>query len=131
MILGVDLHGAELERYKAVRRARELMESEGVPSPYVVNPYCAPTPRNLRRPRNIWGRAPSIAPSLAAWLEGRDVFKLVDAARALGCSAATVHKAYKFLKSNNLTDARLLGSGNVKCNLDIINRKRSTPYCNR
>lgn len=131
MILGVDLHGAELERYKAVRRARELMESEGVPSPYVVNPYCAPSTCERRRPRGIGGRAPSIAPSLAVWLEGRDVFKLSDAARALGCSAATVCRAYKFLRNNNLINARLLGSGNAKCNLGTTNKKRSTPYYNR
>lgn len=131
MILGVDLHGPELERYKAVRRARELMESEGVPSPYVVNPCCAPTVADRRRPRGIRNRAPSITVNLASWLAGRDSFRLIDAARALECSTATVHNAYKFLKSNNLTNARLLGSGNVKCNLGTTNKKRSTPYYNR
>jgi hypothetical protein len=114
MLFGVDLTGEERERYEAVRAARIKMELEGVPSPYVVDHYSPLVPEKNRRPQGLKGRPPKIVWILCEWLAGRDKFRLIDAANACGCSTYPVWKAYKYLLENNLTDARLMGSGNKK-----------------
>lgn len=114
IILGVNLTGEERERYEAVRAARIKMELEGVPSPYVADRYSPCVSAEKRRPRAIQGRPPKIVWILCEWLAGRDKFRLIDAANACSCSVATVWKAYKYLSKNNLTEARLVGSGNKK-----------------
>lgn len=114
IILGVDLTGEKRERYELVRAARIKMELEGVPSPYVVDRYSPCVSVEKRRPRAIQGRPPKIVWTLCEWLVGRDKFRLIDAANACGCSVSTVWKAYKYLSENNLTEARLAGSGNKK-----------------
>ena len=114
IILGVDLTGEERERYEDVSAARIKMELEGVPSLYVVDRYSPCVSAESRRPQNLRGRPPKIVWILCEWLAGRDKFRLADAANACGCSVATAWKAYKYLSKNNLTEARLMGSGNRK-----------------
>ena len=114
IILGVDLTGEGRERYKVVRAARIKMELEGVPSPYVVDRYSPLVSDENRRPQGLKGRPPKIVWTLREWLAGRDKFRMIDAANACGCSYATAWKAYKYLSKNNLTEARLMGSGNKK-----------------